>query len=423
MGLLMLVHVQFASFLIGVITLGVALEFIWVVTRRNEWFDRLAYSIARVSVYIYSFGAVLAIAFVLLTALFWPVFWVELVRVTFWPFALEAVTFVIEIVFLFPWYYTWRSMRRHQAAHLSLGLALVVAAQWQQAFIDIVAGYMMTPVPPEDVVRLFLNPTATPLNMHRFAGDLSLAGFFVATAGGVLFLRARTAEDRRYYDWVGHIGLITGLGFLFIQPAIGLSYAEEIRANAAGAFSMMMRGSLSWVFLVQIAILSLLFFLGIYYMWLQVRKSRLPGQRTIFWTLVIAGFSGLLAIQPYVIGPSQDSAWIPWVNPLGAMQPWKYIALAGLSLSGIIAVLAYLSASRRGLAWGEVERGGRRAQKVLVVLGVSVSLMMIVMGYIREAGRLPYLIYSQPGFTIEQQQQYPELPPPRAEQSNIGGQR
>jgi cytochrome bd-type quinol oxidase subunit 1 len=103
MGLLMLVHVQFASFLIGVITLGVALEFIWVVTRRNEWFDRLAYSIARVSVYIYSFGAVLAIAFVLLTALFWPVFWVELVRVTFWPFALEAVTFVIEIVFTSRW--------------------------------------------------------------------------------------------------------------------------------------------------------------------------------------------------------------------------------------------------------------------------------------------------------------------------------
>ncbi|MHB1134020.1 MAG: cytochrome ubiquinol oxidase subunit I [Chloroflexota bacterium] len=410
MALLMLTHLQFASFLIGVFTLGVAVEFLWVLSRHNEWLLRLAKGLSLTAVILYGYGAVLAIMFVLLIALMWPTFWIGLVQINFWPFVLEGITFVLTILYLFPWHYTWNSLARFPAVHLSLGLALAVVAQLQQAMIDIVAGYMLTPVPPENQLRLFLNPTAIPLDMHRLAGDLSLAGFFIAAFAAFRTLRSRQSADRAYYDWMGHIGLITGLGFLFIQPAVGLSYVEEIRANAPGAFSQMMRGSLSWVFLVQIFILSVLFFLGVLYMWLQVRKSGRQGGGVLRAMLVLVGLSGLLAIQPYVIGPSQDYAWVAWVNPLGAMQPWKYLALAGLSLGALVATVVYLGASQRGLRWGELAAGGRRAQYTLLVLGVAVSLMMLVMGYIRESGRLPFLIYNQ--YTVEEQERFTPLPPP-----------
>jgi cytochrome bd ubiquinol oxidase subunit I len=421
MAIIILVHVIFASFLIGMFTLGVTLEFFWVLNRRNPWFDRLAHGMARVSVYIYSFGAVLAIAFVLLIALFWPVFWTTLINVTFWPFALEGLTFVLTILFLFPWYYTWNSLRRFPAVHLSLGLALVLAAQWQQSMIDVVAGYMLTPVPAEEVLRVFLNPTAIPLNMHRVAGDLSLAGFLVAGYGSFRALRASTAEDRSYFDWVGHIGLIAGLGFLFIQPAIGLSYMIEIRAHAPLAFGILMRGHLSWVFLVQIALLSVLFFLSVLYMWFQVRKSGRRGTTIIRSMLILVGISAVLAVIPYKIGPSQNYLSVPLVIPLGAMQPWKYIALAGLSLGGIGAIVAYLGATRRGLSWGEMRRGGRQAQHILLALSITVVVMMVVMGYIRESARLPFLINFDQEMTVEQQQQFPPLPPPREPAQPGGG--
>lgn len=264
---------------------------------------------------------------------------------------------------------------------------------------------MLTPTPAQEILRVFLNPTAIPLNMHRVAGDLSLAGFVVGAYGAFRTLRARDEEDRSYFDWMGHVGIIAGLGFLFIQPAVGLAYVEEIRVNAAGAFSTMMRGSLSWVFLVQIFVLSVLFFLGTLYMWLQVRKGSQPGQRMLQGALAVVGLSALLAIQPYHIGPSQDYAWIPAVNPLGAMQPWKYLALAGLTLGSLAGLVTYLGATRHGLNWGELAKGGRRAQYALLTLGILASVMMVVMGYIRESSRLPYLIYPQ--MNMEQGQVFP----------------
>lgn len=409
MALLMLIHIQFAAFLIGIFGLGVTMEFLGVLSPRNRHFDRAGRSLARTSVLLYGTGAVLAISFILVIALLWPTFWYTIVRITLWPMVLEGITFVLTILYLFPWYYTWDALARLKAVHVSMGLALVVVAQLQQSMIDIMAGYMLTPVPPEDILRVFLNPTAIPLDMHRIIGDISFAGFVLAGYAGFRTLQAREEEQRRYYDWFGNVALLAGLGFMFLQPAVGLAYLEEIRANAPGAFTVMMRGRLSWVFLVQSAFLSALFFLSVLYMLLRMRDANRPRIRLMRALLIVVGLSSLLLVQPYVLGPSQDHMWINWVNPIGAMQPWKYLALGGLSLGSIGAIFAYLTVQRHGMRWGQLGRDARRAQYALLAVAALGSAMMLIMGYIRESGRDPYLIYYD--MRIDEETRFPRLEP------------
>lgn len=407
---LTLSHIQFAAFLIGLFCLGVTMELFGMLSPENRpRFDGLARSLGRTAIIIYSTGAVLAIIFVLVFALTFPTFWYIVVRDNFWALFLEAITFVLTILYLFPWYYTWDALAGFKWVHLSLGLALIVVAELQQAMIDVVAGFMLTPVPPEDLLRVFLNPTSIPLDMHRLVGDVSFAGFVVAGYAAYRTLRAREPESRSYFDWVGSVGMVAGLGFLFLQPAVGIAYVEEIRANSPGAFNVMMRGGNAWLFLVLATSVSILFFLSVLYMALQVRKSGRRGGGPLIGLLIVVVLSGLLLVQPRVVGPSQYYFWANWVNPLGSMQPWKYIAFAGLTLAAIVALITYLGSQRRGLRWGQMERGGRSAQYALVALAVLASGTMIWMGYIRESSRAPFLIYYD--LPIEQPEEFPKLEP------------
>ena len=84
------------------------------------------------------------------------------------------------------------------------------------------------------MARNFLNQTMVPLNMHRFVGNFSYVGFLVAGWAGWRYLRTTREDDREYYDWMGHWGLIWGFGFLIIQPVIGYGYLKGIRETSPG---------------------------------------------------------------------------------------------------------------------------------------------------------------------------------------------
>ncbi|HEX2988327.1 MAG TPA: cytochrome ubiquinol oxidase subunit I [Chloroflexota bacterium] len=408
-GFLFVTHIQFAAFLIGLFSLAVSFEFFSLLNRGDENLDRLAHGLAKTAAYMYSTGAVLAFMVMFFATIFWPTFWYTIIRINFWPFFLEAITFALTILYLFPWYFTWHRLANFRWVHLSLGAALIVSVYFQQSLIDVVAAYMLTSVPPALFLRVFFNPTVIPLDMHRMVGDISFAGFVVAGYGAFRTLRAREAKERGYYDWMGSLGLIAGLAFMFLQPAIGIEYLQEIRSASPGAFSVMMRGHNSWLFLLQVLFLSILFVASMVYILLQVRKSGTSGVRWLTGLLIVAILSALLLVQPRVIGPSQEYMWVNWVNPIGAMQPWKYIAFAGMTLSGIAAVAIYTGKYRRGLRWGYLERGGRGSQYVLLGLALFASGMMALMGYIRENSRIPYLIYYQQ--RLDQPERFPELRP------------
>jgi cytochrome d ubiquinol oxidase subunit I len=397
-------HIQFAAFLIGIFGLGAAMELCGVLSRGQPNYDRLARSLARFGVLIYSTGAVLAIILIVWLGLFFPIFWFVIMRITFWPMLLEAITFALTIAFLFPWYYLWDRLAGFKAVHLSLVLALWFVAQVQQSMIDVMARYLLTPAPPQDLLRVFLNPTAIPLDMHRIIGDISFAGFIIAGYAAVRTLRERDAEKRAYFDWVGNAALLAGLGFLLLQPAIGVEYLMEIRTHAPGAFHTLMRGDLSVVFLGLVALYSLLFGLSVNYMVLQTRKS---GEQTglLRAMLLVIVLSALLLVQPSVIGWSQENYAFNFVNPIGTMQPWKYIAFGGITVASFLALTQYSRVLGRGLEWGTLGGGGRRAQHLLLALAILGSATMLTMGFVRERSRTPYLIY--PTYRIGENEYFP----------------
>jgi len=409
-GGLFIAHIQFAALLIGIIGLGVFYEIVGMFGSSRSKFDRTARGLALTGVVGYSTGAVLAIITVFILNVLWPTFWYVIVRITFWPFFLEALTFALTILYIFPWYYTWGLLGRFKLVHVSIGVATFVVVMLQQSMIDVAAAYMLTPATPANLLRVFFSATTIPLDMHRIVGDISFAGFVVAGYAAVKTLRARDDEQRAFFDWVGNAALIAGLGFLFLQPAIGVEYVMEIRQHSPGVFYTMMAGRLSSVFLLQVTFLSSLFLLSMLYIILQTKKSRRAGVRFMWGLLVIAGLAALLLVQPFVIGPSQVNYWVNWTNPIGSMQPFKYIALAVLTLSSIGIIFGYTGPLSRGLRWGYMGDGGRSAQRVLLALAILASLMMILMGVIRENSRQPYLIYPEFRRTLEEQ--FPPLPPP-----------
>jgi hypothetical protein len=88
------------------------------------------------------------------------------------------------------------------------------------------------------------------------------------------------------------------------------------------------------------------------------------------------------------------------LNPFGDFIPYKATALMAMVFLGLWSLTAYLRAvSRQQMRPGAI---GRRSQALLLGLGVIVSVMMIVMGVIRENSRQPYLISGQ--LTIHNQQ-------------------
>jgi len=100
---------------------------------------------------------------------------------------------------------------------------------------------------------------------------------------------------------------------------------------------------------------------------------------------------------------------VRWVNLLGSMQPWKYIAMAGITLSAIVAVLLFIGSVHTGLRWGFWGMGGRAAQYLLLALTIFASFMMALTGFIRENSRIPFTIFNNT--TIEQPEQFPQLMP------------
>jgi cytochrome bd-type quinol oxidase subunit 1 len=73
------------------------------------------------------------------------------------------------------------------------------------------------------------------------------------------------------------------------------------------------------------------------------------------------------------------------------MIPWKVLALVVLTFLAIAAVVWYLR-GLRDVVWGNA---GRREQRYLIASVVLTALMIVTMGFIRENGRSPDLIYGQ----------------------------
>ncbi|MGH3089243.1 MAG: cytochrome ubiquinol oxidase subunit I [Rubrobacteraceae bacterium] len=406
-------HILFATFIIGAVLIAATSEYLGMVTKQPRY-ERFARNLARFVVLLFASGAALAITFVLALITLFPVFFSYLQNIFFWVFLVEAFMFLGQIIIVYAWYNVWDTLAYRKALHVVFGFVAGFMGLMAMTMIDAVASFMLTP-PEVDlgeagaVATTFLNQTMVPLNMHRFVGNFSYAGFLIAGWAGYRYLRSAREDDREYYDWMGHWGLLWGFGFLIMQPVIGYGYLKGIRETAPSAFDTIMLGDKSWVFLLLMVWITIMSIASTAYFVHKLRFAVKPMELLRKLSVGALGFTALFSILNII--PS-DANVIPQIGlvfangedtsiPLGAMYPWKYIGLIGLMLVGVFVVALYLKATAVGFHWG---RASRWSQFALMICAVTVVLTMITMGYTRETARRvdegPAAAGGNPGYLI-----------------------
>ena len=403
-------HILFAAFIIGAVLIAATSEYLGLITKQPRY-ERFARNLARFVVLLFASGAALAITFVLALVTLFPVFFSYLQNIFFWVFLVEAFMFLGQIIIVYAWYNVWDKLAYRKTLHVVFGFIAGFMGLMAMTMIDAVASYMLTPAeaPVNDVARTFLNQTNVPLNMHRFIGNFSYAGFLIAGWGAWRYLRATREDDREYYDWMGHWGLIWGFGFLIIQPVIGYGYLKGIRESSPAAFDRIMLGEQAWVFNALVIWIAVMSIASTAYFVHKLRFAVNPMPFLHKLAVGALGFTGLFTILNII---PADTSFIPEIGlvlfqgedtavPLGAMYPWKYIGLIGLMLVGFFVVALYLKASAEGFHWG---RASRWSQFALMACSVTVIFAMVTMGYTRESARRvqegPAASGENPGYLI-----------------------
>jgi len=405
-------HILFATFIIGAVLIAATSEYLGMVTKQPRY-ERFARSLARFVVLLFASGAALAITFVLALVTLFPVFFTYLQNIFFWVFLVEAFMFLGQIIIVYAWYNVWDKLAYRKQLHVVFGLIAGFFGLMAMTMIDGVASYMLTPAEADagNVARTFLNQTMVPLNMHRFVGNFSYAGFLIAGWGAWRYLRSTREDDREYYDWMGHWGLIWGFGFLILQPVIGYGYLKGIRESSPGAFNTIMLGEKSFLFLLLATYLTIMSVASTAYFVHKLRFTVKPMETVRKMAVGALGFTALFTLLNVIpaelnLAPQIGLTFLNGEDtqvPLGGMYPWKYIGLIGMMLVGFFVMALYMRATATGFRWGMASRW---SQYALLVCAVTVFFTMITMGYTRETARRVdnnpgYLIYNC--ITLEQE--------------------
>ena len=396
-------HILFAAFIIGAVIIAATSEYLGMVTKQPRY-ERFARNLARFVVLLFASGAALAITFVLALVTLFPVFFSYLQNIFFWVFFVEAFMFLGQIIIVYAWYNVWDKLAYRKSLHVVFGFVAGFFGLMAMTMIDAVASFMLTPAEAQvnDVARTFLNQTNIPLNMHRFVGNFSYAGFLVAGWAAWRYLRVTREEDREYYDWMGHWGIIWGFGFLIMQPIIGYGYLKGIRESAPDAFNTIMIGEKAWVFNLLAIWLTIMAIASTAYF---VHKLRFAVKPNEFVRKLLVGGLGFTALFTVLNVIPANASLVPQIGlvfldgegttiPLGSMYPWKYIGLIGMMLVGVFVIAMYLRASATGFHWGHASRW---SQFALIACAVTVIMTMVTMGYTRETARR---VDNDPGYLI-----------------------
>src|SRR3712207_685013 len=242
-------HILFAAFIIGAVLIAATSEYLGMVTKQPNY-ERFARNLARFVVLLFASGAALAITLVSALVTLFPVFLSILQNIFFWVVLVEAFMVLGQIIIVYAWYNVWAKLAYRKSLPVVFGFVAGFFGLMPRTMIDAVASVMLTPAEVESqadlVARSFRNQTMVPLNMHRFIGNFSYAGVLIAGWGAWRYLRTTREEEREYYGWMGHFGLIWGFGFLIMQPVIGYGYLKGIRESAPNAFNTIMLGDKAW---------------------------------------------------------------------------------------------------------------------------------------------------------------------------------
>ena len=466
-------HILFAGFILGAPIFVVISE--WLGYRKQDpRYDRLAKEVTKVTVILYSMTALTGGLFIFVLLATYPQFTTWLINHFFLIFAVVyPLLFIGETIVLYMYFYTWDAWKgEKKARHIALGVLLNLIGSITLFVIDAPTSFMNTPVRAEGISPAEFLATASlwdkvfnyswmPLNLHRLVGNVTFGGFIAGLIAAYMFMGAKKQEDRAYYDWMGFVGNMIGVGALLFLPFMGYLLSYELCDYDASICPYMMADQLSMFFEMQGAMVGLIFLASNYYIWLSMK--RIEGVERVRMTVLapivmvllpivmtkvltdypVPDATSLAFLVPLLLAPAILGRFIPltvssstvikvgflmvvvgnaiWMTPHGFVptgaklvaelelpSDWNFLALMPAKNSAaftliFVTVVNYViynrAVSQGTIVWGKIDFA---SQFVLVFLAFSAIWTMGLMGAVRSLLRKYFHAYNLlPDFTAE----------------------
>ncbi len=401
-------HLFLAAFVLGAPIFIVISEWLGLHTG-DPRYERLAKETMKVVAIAYSLTAIFGVLFTLVLMGPYQPITNYLLRTLYPVWALYGLFILLETICMYLYWYTWEPLSRtaaHKRLHIGTGVLLNVLGTVVMALMNAVAGFMNTPpkaIETASLWELVNNAAWWPLNLHRFLGNVTFGGFVVALFAAFMFLTSRKDEDREFYDWMGYVGNLIGIGSLMTTPLAGYVLAKELFLYDAQLATFMMADKLSGYFVMQGLLVVLLFLGANLYMWLSMQRIEGAARFTrhvkaIFVVLLAGGvvwvvpqnfFPDLLA-KP-APGTSEQALILPERFAFLGLMVAKALAVTAIMIMTFVTYLLYRRARATGrILWGRIDP---MAQYVLIFIPAVAVYLMGLMGAIRSLTRMDYHIY------------------------------
>ncbi|MGH7229948.1 MAG: cytochrome ubiquinol oxidase subunit I [Nitrospiraceae bacterium] len=360
-GIVSLLHIALASLAVGFTVLAPICESMGL---NKPFYTDLARTMTRFTLVTFTASAVLAVIMIELFIGLFPLTNSWLFNHFRFPIHLAIAAFLLQLFALYPYYHFWDAMRaRSLRLHIAVGAGAAACMLAWVIILDGIGSSMLTPATGEARWSRLFNPTWIPLVMHRFVGNLVLAGYAIAGYAAWRLGQPAAHADEPYYLHLLRTGVMIGLISLLLQPFTGLLYGTTIQEAAPQAYDQLTRGPYQGLVYAQFSLIGLLF-LGSYVL---LRSARAKPARFLWED---GAFLAGAALMVTSVG-----------NPnLRRLFLFFLVALTGWCL----------------FAWGrpfiETEpRALRRraARGISIALAVISLLTYLTMGTIRETARRP----------------------------------
>ncbi|MCH6557565.1 MAG: cytochrome ubiquinol oxidase subunit I [Nitrospirae bacterium] len=338
-------HILFAAFVLGAPIFVVISE--WLGYRKQDpRYDRLAREVTKVTVILYSMTALTGGLFIFVLLATYPQFTTWLTNHFFLIFALiYPLLFIAETIVLYLYFYTWDAWKgEKKGRHIALGVLLNIIGTVTLFVIDGPTSFMNSPskavagmslaqyIETASLWEKVYNYTWMPLNLHRLVGNVTFGGFIAGLIAAYMYMGAKSDGERSYYDWMGFVGNLIGVGALLLLPFMGYLLSYELCDYDASICPYMMADQLSMFFEMQGAMVGLIFLASNYYIWLSMKRIEgvervrmsvltvavmvsLPLVMTLAWTIFpVPDPLSLAVLIPLVLAPFILGKLIPWLG-------------------------------------------------------------------------------------------------------------
>ncbi len=387
------VHLLFGGFVLGVPIFAWMCELIGVRTGDLRY-DHLAKEFTKLIVACFEMTATLGIILLFSLRVLYPNVWNYLTDIFLPTYYLYLLLFVGEAAALYLYWSKWETMRRRKVLHLFVGFLLNIFGFLIMIVPNTWATFQASPVVLtetmgtwERVWAAVNNPTWWPVNIHRLIANVVLGGFVCGAYAAIRYLGAQTQEEKGHYDWMGYVGNFIGIFGLLPLPFAGYWLMMEIYRYNQQMGITLMGGFLSWLFILQAALIGVLFLGANYYFWLGLAYRTAGSERykkyivTMLVTLLV-GF-GIWMTPHSLVASLQEAremggAHHPLLGVFGVMSA-KMTVVNLMILTTFISFLLYWRADKQEtVKWA---KGARAAQLAIFTAAAVYVIWAGIYGY------------------------------------------